>query len=391
MFTRIVAAAVCLVAPVVSQTTDVLFLGNSYTNRNDLPALVEGLATAGGHTLVTDRNTPGGNTLGAPQSSGFPHRDHPTSLAKIAMGGWEVVVLQEQSVLPTIDLTRDQFMVPGAVSLRGSILASTPDARILLYQTWGRRDGGQFCWSGSCSNFPDFDSMQDALTRSYRACANAIGAEVAPVGEAWRRARQLDPTLVLHAGDGSHPNLSGSYLAACVIYARLFDQSPLGSTFYAGLDSSRATFLQTVADEVTQCQLSTFCSSLPNSFSNQGARLRATGSPRLASNDLTLHIEDGVPGSSGLFFYGSSPVAVPFGDGLRCAAGNVFRLTPPATLDAAGQLTRPLDLTTPPLHTGPGAATPGSTWHFQFWFRDPNGPSTSGFNLTDGLSATFCP
>jgi hypothetical protein len=38
-----------------------------------------------------------------------------------------------------------------------------------------------------------------------------------------------------------------------------------------------------------------------------------------------------------------------------------------------------------------GALVPGSTWNFQFWYRDSKGPLQSGFNLSDALTATFCP
>jgi hypothetical protein len=34
--------------------------------------------------------------------------------------------------------------------------------------------------------------------------------------------------------------------------------------------------------------------------------------------------------------------------------------------------------------------TPGSTWTFQFWYRDL-AAGGAGFNLSNELSATFCP
>ena len=45
---------------------------------------------------------------------------------------------------------------------------------------------------------------------------------------AWKKALAADPNLVLHQPDKSHPNPKGSYLAACVFYATLFDKSPVG-------------------------------------------------------------------------------------------------------------------------------------------------------------------
>jgi hypothetical protein len=61
-----------------------------------------------------------------------------------------------------------------------------------------------------------------------RRIARELGATVAPVGVAWKKALVADPKLVLHQADKSHPNPRGSYLAACVFYATLLDKSPLG-------------------------------------------------------------------------------------------------------------------------------------------------------------------
>ena len=387
----LISTLVCALAnPTSLGSTDVLFLGNSYTGVNNLPALVEGLAAAGGHSLVTDRNTPGGNTLGAPQSSGEPHMSNATSLAKIAANDWEFVVLQDQSVIPSIPWARNNYMIPGAQSLDDSIDASDPDTRVLMYQTWGRRFGGSFCIAGHCQDFADFGEMQDNLTLSYALCASVIGAEVAPVGEAWRRAFELDPGLVLHTGDESHPHLRGSYLAACVFYAKIFDESPVGLSFTSGLDAATASFLQEVAAETVFCSWGNYCDLSPTSTS-AGARILAIGNTRVSANDMTLRVEDAVPLQYGQFFYGATASEVPFGDGLLCVSGEVFRLGAPAAVGAAGRATLQLDFDAPPMNSGPGGIAAGTTWHFQFWFRDPDGPGGSGFNLSNGLTAVFCP
>jgi hypothetical protein len=47
--------------------------------------------------------------------------------------------------------------------------------------------------------------------------------------------------------DGSHPTVSGTYLAACVFYATIFRVSPVGLADDDGLPSGEAHSLQTVA------------------------------------------------------------------------------------------------------------------------------------------------
>ena len=39
--------------------------------------------------------------------------------------------------------------------------------------------------------------------------------------------------------------------------------------------------------------------------------------------------------------------------------------------------------------SAPGIVTSGSTWRFQFWYRDPGG--ATGSNFSSDLVVTFCP
>jgi hypothetical protein len=93
-------------------------------------------------------------------------------------------------------------------------------------------------------------------------------------------------------------------------------------------------------------------------------------------------------GEPGLFYFGPDEPQVPFGNGFRCVGGGpgeVFRVFPFVAADAAGSLRASLDL--PSL---PGTISPGSTWKFQAWFRDPAGGG-QGFDLSDGISIDFTP
>lgn len=135
---------------------------------------------------------------------------------------------------------------------------------------------------------------------------------------------------------------------------------------------------------------SRYCTSTPNS-AGPGAWLGTTGTTNVSNQNLVLVAAGAPPGQFGLFYYGAEAAQVPFGDGFRCVgpgAVGLFRLNPPEQIDASGRAMHALDYGNPP--TPSGQITPGSTWYFQFWFRDPAAGGV-GFNLTDALALSFCP
>lgn len=223
-------------------TTHVLFIGNSYTHVNDLPALFRNLSSSGGKTVNTGMSAPGGYTLEG-------HTQLQETLDKIALRQWQYVVLQEQSQYPTIAYYRYSSMYPAACEL-DSIIRSH-NSHTMFYMTWGRKYGGQQCISGYCSPvFRDYFHMQDSLASAYTDISSQLAAALAPVGLAWQRARLLDSTIDLWDADLSHPTLKGSYLAACVFYSKIFQSSPVGLNYTAGLPVNEALWLQQVAAEV---------------------------------------------------------------------------------------------------------------------------------------------
>jgi plastocyanin len=122
----------------------------------------------------------------------------------------------------------------------------------------------------------------------------------------------------------------------------------------------------------------------PNSASAAGAALSAVGSNQVAGSGLTL-VATGCPGGRpGLFFQGALSLGpgVVFGDGLRCAGGQVVRLEV-VTTDAVGQAGSGVDV------AAVGGASPGQTLRYQFWFRDPAGPCGGAFNTTNGVEVSW--
>ena len=129
-----------------------------------------------------------------------------------------------------------------------------------------------------------------------------------------------------------------------------------------------------------------FCTGSPNS-AGAGLRLVPSGSTSIARNDLVFQASGGPPDQFGLLFYGPSQTSVPVGDGVLCVAGKLWRLGA-QQLDSSGARDLALDVTMPPKPEA--EITAGSSWAFQFWYRDP-AFGGAGYNFSDALWVTFCP
>jgi hypothetical protein len=200
--------------------TRVLFIGNSFTARNDVPGLVGAMASARGYRMTSKLLSIGGASL-------KQHFNKGLALASIASGEFDTVVLQEQSTLPVKNAAR---MHENVRLFDGPIRAA--GARMVLYLTWARRHSPE---------------SQAAITEAYASIGRELGATVVPVGLAWERVLGEHPGIVLHDKDQSHPNLAGSYLAACVFFAVLFGEDPVGAPAPEKLDAGEAAVLQRAA------------------------------------------------------------------------------------------------------------------------------------------------
>ena len=147
--------------------------------------------------------------------------------------------------------------------------------------------------------------------------------------------------------------------------------------------------LQAAIEALSTCPLPQgYCTSTPNS-SGSPATLSSSGTTSIVANDLVLVVEDAAANQFGYYFYGTEEQQVPLGDGFLCVDGSLFRLVPALKTDASGSGSWFVDYNAPPMGGGAGEITVGSTWKFQFWFRDPPAGG-SGSNLSNGLSVTFC-
>jgi len=226
----------------------VLYLGNSHTFWHELPQMTANLAMSNGDTILFESNTPGGCTLGHPQNG---HLFNAVSLTLIDSLNWDYVILQEHSLFAVIDYYRDTYMYPGAKALDSLIKQNYNCTKTIMQLIWGKKYGGQHCINSYCSiDYDDYSHMQDSLTREYLRLGDTLSCIVAPTGVAWQQSIENGDPIELFDPDESHPSLAGHYLAACVYYSVLFQKSPEGLPYTAGLSSTEALYLQQIADQV---------------------------------------------------------------------------------------------------------------------------------------------
>lgn len=177
----------------------VLFVGNSLTATNDLPAVVARIARSHGRTLEYRTVAFGGYAL-------EDHWAQGDARAALANGNWDVVVMQQgPSALPESQSNLRAW------SIRWADEAARFGTRAALLTVWPEsyRRG----------------ALVDVIA-SYRRAAEAAGATLLPAGDAWRLAWRCEPRLPLYGPDGFHPSALGTGAAALVVYGRLF-KAPL--------------------------------------------------------------------------------------------------------------------------------------------------------------------
>lgn len=236
----------------------VLFIGNSYTSVNQLHVLVSDLLVEAGYGGHTEAVAPGGYRLDQ-HADDADGTNGDTRLRQLLVTGeeaaWDAVILQQQSQVPGFPHTEPLWMdmVDGATTLRD--LASDAGADTVLLMTWGYRDGDDL----NPGLYPDYPTMQDRISDGYNSLADLLAPTgdpvfIAPAGEAWRSIHGSGDTTAfeaLYGPDGSHPSIRGSYLAACVIFTTLTDESPVGlASGPSDLDAAERLEMQETAEAV---------------------------------------------------------------------------------------------------------------------------------------------
>lgn len=244
----VLAITVCF-SFILQAQQNVLFLGNSYTGSNNLSQIVEQFSQAGGQSIVTQANAPGGFTLQG-------HTTNAQTLNFLQQGNWDYVVLQEQSQLPSFPISQVQTQCfPYAAELDSLIHAYNSCANTMFFMTWGRENGD----ASNCATWPPvctYQGMDSLLYERYMQMGVDNQAMVSPVGAVWNHIRTNNPSISLYSNDGSHPSASGSYAAACTFYSVIFQADPSLVNWDYTLSTSEATIIRNAAKAVVFDSLS---------------------------------------------------------------------------------------------------------------------------------------
>ena len=160
---------------------------------------------------------------------------------RLASNRYDFVILQEQSHRPITD--REAFF-NGTRALAKRIVQN--GAVPILYSTWGRKKGSRDFERFGLENH---DAMTYRLAAAYRKIGEELGIDVAHVGLAFHEVNAKTHLELYHA-DCSHSSQTGSYLAALVLFCRIFGVSPEAVTYDLALEAYAVKLLRRAAAQV---------------------------------------------------------------------------------------------------------------------------------------------
>ncbi len=255
----IVMALITFSANAQTDTTRVLFIGNSFTYTNDVPTLVQGLANAAGYQLKFVMHAPGGISVGDTAQGTSAHMNNPIVFDLIRSDNWDFVSLQDNQGrfiygnchFPDTNVSK---VVRGHIKIRDSVHYYHPCAHMLWFAGWGPKNG----YAGISSTG---SGLIDNIYYNYKCLKNTAGEIISPIGKAWERAIDTIPAADPWGPDETHESLAGAYLTAAVIFTSIYRMNTETVAFDGGLDSTTArTFrriaYQTVMDSLAPTNLS---------------------------------------------------------------------------------------------------------------------------------------
>ena len=215
----------------------VLFVGNSYTIRNNLTDIFKNIAVSAGYDVTVDKVLKGAYTL----LKFADENDEYGAQVKTALDSnkYDFVVIQGQSYMPISD---PGSFYDGVRAMNEKIKAN--GATPILYETWGRKTGHSVLTQYGWTN----ETMTWKLAGAYEAIGKELGIDVAYAGLAFYDL-YTGTNIELYHSDKTHPSYNGSYTAAMTIFAEIFGVRPTEINYTEGLSGDNAADLIRAAAE----------------------------------------------------------------------------------------------------------------------------------------------
>lgn len=226
--------------PAVGSRPKILFVGNSYTFYNNLSMMFLNIVNGQGRKCIAKELSSGYYTL----KQYADVEDQGGALLDRTLGkeNWDFVILQENTSM-ALSTAAPQEMFPPSRTLDEKIKAAGGQSVFLM--TWAPKDGMKVGFKQQKR-----EAVQADLAGSYLAITDELDAILAPVGVGFMRCTQTYPDIELWDGDKQHPSLAGSYLAACILYSVIYQDSPENCPYISELEEDVALKLQNIAAEL---------------------------------------------------------------------------------------------------------------------------------------------
>lgn len=224
-------------APKGAPKLRMFFIGDTYTMTNNLPELIEAIA-------ATDKASPVNveTAMFAMGSASLNDLyEEGSGRGMVRAPGWDYVVLQDDSLLPTT--------IAGAGQMYTAMEKWAKDIRhgggkIIVFETWARKPGS--AWYTDQKKYGSLklgspDVMQDKIDTAANGIAYDIGAAIVPAGDYWQACAAMEGMPDFYDADGHHPSLAGDYLVALLFYRAVTGHKLSGITYVpAGLTPEAA-------------------------------------------------------------------------------------------------------------------------------------------------------
>lgn len=224
---------------------NILFVGNSYTHMNKMPELVGKMAESKGYKVNVEMNAKSSHTFKM-------HSERSDLFEHIKKKKWDYVVLQgfsrELSYEPEYI---DTATIPYLNKIVDSIYANNPCTNILLYMTWGYKEGFK-----ERPEVDTYEKMADSIRKGYQYISAIYDFPIVPVGDVHRLVRS-NTDINLYEEDMQHPTFNGSYMVACTFYSAIFKTSPINA-YRKSLSEPVANKLQSIAFDYVSKNLDTY-------------------------------------------------------------------------------------------------------------------------------------